>query len=148
LCSGAADAIWIASERNSIAGLVLLDGYSYKTMNAVFRHYADRIMSPDSRFRASRRLTEKIFFAQAVEEQTDLLDVGDWMDHADFRRRYLGVLRRNTKMLTVFSGGQTEYNTLANWPPICPNRIISKIFGKYSSLILIIRIRTRSIDVV
>jgi len=110
LCSGAADAILIASERTSVSGLILLDGYSYRTPKAIVRSYAGRILSPGSWFRASERLAEGIFSLLVAEEFSNLADTNEWIDHDDFRRRYLDVLHRNVEMLAVFSGGQPDYN--------------------------------------
>ena len=110
LCSGAADAILIASERPSVSGLVLLDGYAYRTLEATVRIYAGRILSPGSWLRALKRLTEIIFSSRVAEEFSNLADTDEGIDHDDYRRRYLEVLHRNVKMLAVFSGGQNDYN--------------------------------------
>ncbi len=122
LCSGAVDALQIAAQRESVVGLVLLDGYVEQTLRWHFHHRADRAALQASRMleRVSKaismgpeslieRLKSKLA-ADSVETEAPILtDYRDW-ETLDLRPIYARVLDRGVKVLSVFSGTFHPYN--------------------------------------
>ncbi|MGH8194715.1 MAG: hypothetical protein ACREQ8_09980 [Woeseiaceae bacterium] len=56
LCSGADDAYAVASARDNVAGLVLLDGYAAKTTRFHVRHYGRQLLRAEAWWALFRRL--------------------------------------------------------------------------------------------
>ena len=114
LCSGADDGLYIASQRDSTAGLILLDGYAYK--NGKFRliHYAGRLFKIGPWIRTLRRLTES-------REYIPEIDIREWDDDDEMLRRFALILDRGASLLTVFTAGQNYYNHLGQLAAGLPN---------------------------
>jgi hypothetical protein len=122
LCSGAVDALQIAAARESVVGLVLLDGYVEQTLRWHFHHRANRAalqtrrifsrlsnaisMGPRGAIERMKRKLE----ADSVETEAPILtDYRDW-ETLDLRSSYAQVLDRGVKILSIFSGTFPPYN--------------------------------------
>ena len=105
LCSGADDALFIASQRDNVAGVVLLDGYARKRASYTFYHYANRMFSLTTWLRAMKR----ILTAQSPDDaasQSDAFDMRDCADDVEMSARYSRVLNRGARILSIFTPGQ------------------------------------------
>ena len=108
VCSGAVDALVIASQRPSVGGLVLLDGYYEKTWRSIARHYGARLGAAEVWLRFFHR---RLGREQPAGETADALDdLRDWTRLDGMRQRFRDCLARGTPVLGVFSGDWTDYN--------------------------------------
>lgn len=105
LCSGADDALYMAYRRDSIRGLILLDGYACKNTKYHIHHYANRIFKVAPWIRAFRRLIEGHRYGPEI-------DIRDWEDDAEMIQRFVHILEKDTRILSVFTAGQNYYNHL------------------------------------
>jgi pimeloyl-ACP methyl ester carboxylesterase len=109
LCSGADDALQIAVARDSVAGLVMLDGYAPKGPSYYFRHYSRRIGKPGvwlrffGRWRSARR--------PSAEEPPVSLALGlrNWKPQPEMLADIGALLERGTRLMAVFTGGVEDY---------------------------------------
>ena len=106
LCSGAVDALRIAAQRDSVAGLVLLDGYFEQTLRSQLHILAERLFSKEA---WARRL--RLDDPARPTRDSDLLleDLRDWRGLKDLHNQYDACLGRGVRMLCVFSGGMYRY---------------------------------------
>ena len=111
LCSGADDASYIASRRDSIAGLILLDGFARKTIQYYLRHYGPRILSPQHWGRMIRKITSaNIGKIEQPADELDPINLRDWDTDAAMLWRYADQLNRGVKILAVYADVQSYYN--------------------------------------
>ena len=109
LCSGADDALQIAVARDSVVGLVMLDGYAPKGSSYLFHHYFRRIGKPGvwlrflGRWLSTRR-------ASAEEPPVSLaLGLRNWKSQPEMLADIRALLERGTRMMAVFTGGVEDY---------------------------------------
>jgi pimeloyl-ACP methyl ester carboxylesterase len=109
LCSGADDALHIAVARDSVVGLVMLDGFAPKGPSYYFRHYFQRIGKPGvwlrffGRWLSSRR-------PSADRPPVSLaLGLRNWKSQPEMLADIGSLLARGTRMLAVFTGGVEDY---------------------------------------
>jgi len=125
LCSGADDALYIASKRNTVTGLILLDGYAPKNANFHLRHYANRVFKVGPWIRTFRRLVQS-------NDQAPDIDFREWEADPEMLSRISRILDSDTRMLTVFTAGQNYYNHLgqlgASLPDECKKTNLSEVF--------------------
>ena len=113
LCSGADDAVHIASRRESVCGVVLLDGYAKRTLGYFFRRFAPKIFSLKSWIRQLRKV------GQLNSSMDD--NFRDWDTDAEMIGSFDGLLKRGTKILAVFTRGQQYYNYAGQLASNLPN---------------------------
>jgi pimeloyl-ACP methyl ester carboxylesterase len=111
ICSGAVDALRIAARRDSVVGLVLLDGYVGKTLRWYWHRgrYALRWVRCAGFRGTLARLLSYIQFGATAKSDAALTGDLDW-PVADLPGCYRDVLGRGVKMLCVFSGNYLPYN--------------------------------------
>ncbi len=110
LCSGADDGTFIAENRDSVMGLVSLDGFAQRNFKFYLRDYASRIFRPRAFVRIMRKLVRR--FGRQSSERTDLasLDIRDWANDEQMLQRFANLMERGGKVLSVFTAGQDYYN--------------------------------------
>ena len=111
LCSGAVDALRIAANRETVTGLVLLDGFVPRDLSWYAHRVALRAGRRWQRFTAAVRGAEApvVGLPSAPAEAAVLGDDRDWRDD-DLHRAYAEVLGRDVPVLAVFSGSFAPYN--------------------------------------
>ena len=111
MCSGAVDALRIAEQRHSVVGLVLLDGFVGLTAGWYLHHYAARLGNflAHGPFARLRRLFVERPPAFDEASSSILTDLRNW-GTLDLRPAYTDVLRRNAKILSIFTGDFYPYN--------------------------------------
>ncbi len=113
LCSGADDAGLIASHRDSVSGIVSLDGYArrnlYYLIKYVVTHYGKRIFSVSAWTRFLRRKADRLAAGNA-EQELDGIDIRNWGSDAEMLEQYSNFLGRGGKLLAIFTTGQDYYN--------------------------------------
>jgi pimeloyl-ACP methyl ester carboxylesterase len=103
LCSGADDALQIADRYDSVAGLVLLDGYARRTVHLRLRNALRRIR---------KKATDRIRSLAGRDTHENALDVDlrAWTSDEEM----LGLMRRlldsGKRILAVFTAGQGYYD--------------------------------------
>lgn len=103
LCSGADDALLIADQRDSVSGLVLLDGWAPRTSGYYLRHYGPRVLRFQSWLGAFRRVTER-------GNQIGGISLRRWDSKQQMAERFGRILSRGSRVLSVFTGEQHYYN--------------------------------------
>ncbi len=111
VCSGAVDALRIAARRDSVVGLILLDGYVGKTPRWYWHRglHALRWVRSAGLQGTLTRLLERLRSASSITKNAALTGDLDW-PVADLPGSYQSVLGRDVKMLCVFSGNYLPYN--------------------------------------
>ena len=124
LCSGADDSTVIAEQRDSVTGLVLLDGYARR--NWRFRLVRlKRHLSKAGNLGKLRRAISRRIAARNHESRSDSavdkpsIDIRDWPRHESMKNRIAELLRRQGKILAVFTSGQDYYNHVGQFAATC-----------------------------
>ena len=112
LCSGADDELYIAAERGSVRGLVMLDGYAPKGPGYTLVHYGTRLFRPGAWTRRIGRLLCAPKRAAGVD--TTLIDIRDWKAPAEMVSGIASFLSGGGKLLAVYTAGVSEYYNHAN----------------------------------
>ena len=115
MCSGAVDALRIAERRESVVGLVLLDGFVGLTKRWRLIRIATRMRNliTQGPMRGLNRLLErrgpKTDEAASDDYSPILTDLRNWGE-MDLRPAYTSVLRRDARILAIFTGDFFPYN--------------------------------------
>lgn len=107
VCSGAIIAHRVAVQDSRVAGIVLLDGYAYRTLGYYARHYGRRLFRGLSWLSAARRVLRKFVAAPA---KTPPASAGaeffpEAPPRAQVRAELAGLLQRGVQCLFVYTGG-------------------------------------------
>ena len=115
LCSGASDAFECAVDDARVSGLVLLDGYAYRTAGFYRRHYLPRLLNaakwPAFAARLVKRLAGTPGGGEASRE--DFYGMA-FPGREVFRAGLEKMLARGAAVLIVHTGGWFEYYNDAN----------------------------------
>ncbi len=115
LCSGADDASLITSHRETVSGIVALDGYARRNfryyLKHVVTHYGRRIFSLASWFRFLRRKASQTA-TDGVNEELDDITIRNWGSDSEMLGQYSRFLGSGGKLLAIFTTGQDYYNHL------------------------------------
>ena len=106
LCSGADDALEIAELRESVSGLVLLDGFCPVTLRYYAHHYYTRFRHYRAGFDWKRRMRDT---PKTNLESSAVMSLRRWQSEKDVKVMYEAVLKRGVKILAVFSGSTGDY---------------------------------------
>lgn len=78
LCSGADDAYWIASQRKTVSGIAMLDGYAARTWRYYLRHYSSRLFHAAPWIRIPGRLNARLMrLLETKKSDEDLVQMRD-----------------------------------------------------------------------
>jgi len=124
LCWGADDAVYIGSKRDSVEGIVALDGFAYRNAAFYARHYLKRSISPAAWVRLIKKMLHRS--ARVATEADELASVNDlalrdWAEHSEMVRRYETLLNRGVRLLGVYTQGQNYYNHVGQLASNLPN---------------------------
>lgn len=111
LCSGADDGLIIASQKDSVAGLVMMDGYSRRTWRYFFEHYKKRILSAKEWKRLSSRLIDPGRHRndyRGTEEAA--MNIRGWTSDEEMFQYFQKTFSHDAKVLAIFTSGQDYYN--------------------------------------
>lgn len=104
LCSGAGNAHIAACTEKAVAGVVFLDGYTYRTVGFLLRHYLPRAF----RWASWRRLLLRRVHRQQVAPSA--ADFGHkYPARAEVSAELRDMLERGLKLYFVYSGGVSEH---------------------------------------
>jgi len=120
LCSGADDGLEIAKLRDTVSGLVFLDGFSPVTFWYYLYHYYIRFRHFCSWRQWKKRLVEKkpersgeqkgdIKFSDANKQYNTGLSLRRWQSEENVKAMYESVLKKDVKIMAVFSGSAGDY---------------------------------------
>jgi pimeloyl-ACP methyl ester carboxylesterase len=132
LCSGADDASYISTQRDSVAGIVSLDGFAEKNLAFYRKKYAPKLLSPAAWLKF---LLKKLGLRSGKNAKVDLLDgldIRDWPEAAEILGRYVDFLGRGGKLLQIYTDGQNYYNHAGqfteNLPSDCELSNLHEVF--------------------
>jgi pimeloyl-ACP methyl ester carboxylesterase len=112
LCSGATDALRIATERENVIGLILLDGYVGPTLRWRYDRMLDEVQRIVGRVKRAvswglrgtlSKMRERRDKKESTESYKILMDNRSW-ESTELREAYIGVLNRNAAILGMFTG--------------------------------------------
>jgi pimeloyl-ACP methyl ester carboxylesterase len=115
MCSGAVDALRIADQRESVVGLVLLDGFVGLTTRWHLQRFATRmrnLITHGPMYTLNRLLVRRRSKADKTASEEDspiLTDLQNW-GALDLRPAYANVLRRDARILAIFTHNFFPYN--------------------------------------
>ena len=109
LCSGADDGSYIATERDSIRGLVMLDGYACRGFEFLMRHYCRKLLSYRA-WSAFIRNRLKGGLAASADSDEVHFDIRDWPSDGEMQGRIANLLTQQGHLLAVYTSGQDYYN--------------------------------------
>jgi pimeloyl-ACP methyl ester carboxylesterase len=124
LCWGADDAIYVASQRDNIAGIVALDGFAYRNRSFQLRHYTERAMSPAAWGRLVKRAVSRATKSDEVSAQLSSVNdlaMRDWAAQEEMVNRYETTLNKGVRLLGVYTQGQNYYNYVGQLAANLPN---------------------------
>lgn len=108
LCAGADSAYRTAVTDRRVIGMVLLDGYGYRTIQYYLRHYVPRLFSPGVWIRLVKRQLQKL---QAIgkEKPEDMSEfytgVRNFPPQKEMEQHLQQFVSNNVRLLCVFTGG-------------------------------------------
>lgn len=120
LCSGADDGLDIANVRDTVSGLVFLDGFAPVSFWYHFHHYFTRLRH----FRSWRRWKQKVSEQQKLQvnhqsgdvqhsttnvEYNTGMSLRRWQSEDKVKRIYESTLKRGCNVLAVFTGSTADY---------------------------------------
>lgn len=106
ICSGADDAFRLADGNARVAGIVLLDGYAYRTTGYKIRRYGPGLLDAGKVMRRVGRLFKR------DEDGEHALDEGDFRDFPSSDEAVARLQRlsaRDARVLLVYTGGAFRY---------------------------------------
>jgi pimeloyl-ACP methyl ester carboxylesterase len=106
ICSGADDAFRLADEDPRVAGVVLLDGFAYRTPGYKLRRYGPGLLDAGKVMRGVGRLFNR------SEAQAPALDESDYRDFPspdEAIARLQRLAARDARVLLVYTGGAFRY---------------------------------------
>lgn len=113
LCSGADDAYAVASVRENVAGLVLLDGYAARTARYYFRHYGSRVFHLQPWITRSRRILKRLLHTvvRTDDDEPDLsmAEVRNFPATGAARRRFEFISQHCERCLCVYTSASHSY---------------------------------------
>jgi len=113
LCSGADDALDIASRADGVVGIVMLDGYAKKTLSFYFRKYGAKILSWRSWRNVLNRFLRMLALAGTDSaEAEDGLNIRNWSSDRQMLDKISSCLSNDIRILAIFTHGQDYYNHL------------------------------------
>jgi hypothetical protein len=117
LCSGADDAYAVASSRENVAGLVLLDGYAARTVRFYFRHYGSRVFHLELWISRSRRIIERLLrtVGRTGDDELDLsmAEVRDFPSRGEARSKFEFISQHCDRCLCVYTSASHSYYNYA-----------------------------------
>jgi pimeloyl-ACP methyl ester carboxylesterase len=136
LCSGADDALYIASKHREVGGVVLLDGYAARTVKYYYKYYAARALQwrPWSGF--LRRALALIVPGRASGvfsmEPTPLIELQEPVGPAEMRRRFASAQEGGRPFLCIFTSGVEDYynyqGQLTDWLGTLGRQSVREVF--------------------
>lgn len=120
LCSGADDGLEIANFRDTVSGLVFLDGFAPVSFWYHFHHYYTRIRHFRSWRRWKRKVAEQrklqlnyqsgdIQHSSTNAEYNKGMSLRRWQSENKVKNSYESALKRSCNILAVFTGGASDY---------------------------------------
>ncbi|MGP1664377.1 MAG: alpha/beta hydrolase [Rhodanobacter sp.] len=106
LCSGAENAYLAACTEPSVAGVVFLDGYAYRTLGFRLRHYLPRLMHP------ARIARFMLRHWRAAKESHDVAEPSfgvQFPPQQQVRTELASMLKRGLRLCFIYSGGVSAY---------------------------------------
>jgi pimeloyl-ACP methyl ester carboxylesterase len=114
LCSGADDALFLSSRYPEIAGAVLLEAFSLRTLRYYVRHYGPRFFRVDLWFAWARRFVSSlrsltVRAGNASANEPDMGLIREFPGITEIRKRYESIVKRKGKLLCVFTSAARSY---------------------------------------
>ena len=103
LCSGADDAIRVASVRDLVVGIAMLDGIALAGPRHWLTHYGRRVLQPGAWIRRLKR------FGEADEEGSGSLELDRWDDPGGLVDQLAACMDRDVRVRAIFTGGVEHY---------------------------------------
>lgn len=104
LCSGADDALLIASEIAGLRGLFMFDGYSPKTMRYYLRFYGSRLFSARAWLTSTRSVLGS---SAATGKGTGSLR--NWSTRSEMIKRYRNLVDQGIEILAIYTRGARRF---------------------------------------
>jgi pimeloyl-ACP methyl ester carboxylesterase len=108
LCSGADDAYDIATRDDRVCGVVLLDGYAYRTPKFYLRRYGPRIVNPIAWLRLLGRAFKRLGRGASSDPAEDVFGM-TFPPKDEFERGLREIVDKGGAVLIVHSCGWSEY---------------------------------------
>jgi pimeloyl-ACP methyl ester carboxylesterase len=107
LCSGAANAHIAACTEQAVAGVVFLDGYTYRTAGFMLRHYLPRVVQLATWMRFFKRRVSRTSASAAAPTPADFGQT--YPARAEVAAELGEMLGRDLKLYFVYSGGVSDH---------------------------------------
>ncbi len=100
LCSGADDALQVASEIPGLSGLFLFDGYSPRTARFYLCRYGPKLLSAQAWLKRIRSIS-----TDTVDSDQDIGNLRNWSSRSEMISKYRALLEQDIRILAVFTSG-------------------------------------------
>jgi len=108
LCSGADDAFDIAVNDERVCGVVLLDGYAYRTFKFYVLRYGPKLINPLAWIRLIGRSVKRLVRKDHADAMQDVFGMA-FPSKADYERGLTKIVANGGSVLIVHSCGWSEY---------------------------------------
>lgn len=115
LCSGADDALALAPGNESIAGLVLMDGFAARNPTYYVRYYLARLLDPRRVGRALFQRIKHLVQKTSASDRSDISELGDLAGIRNFpaagqaKQAFNDLFERDGRAFCAFTGGVEDY---------------------------------------
>lgn len=115
LCSGADDALLLATRVEAIRGAALLEAFAFRTPRYFLLHYVPRLFRARLYWIAFKRLIRSILevamrpFQTKIGSIADIGAIREFSGDAAIRRRYKAACEQKVKLLCIFTDGSRSY---------------------------------------
>ena len=117
-CSGADEAFPVAVTDPRVAGLVLFDGFGYRTLGYYLRHYGPRMFKLEVWQRFFRRNLGAVLRAvrgdRREEPEREPISLREWPPKEKVEEGLQELLARKIPLLFIYSGGVDQYYNYQN----------------------------------
>lgn len=136
LCSGADDALYIASKRREVVGVVLLDGYAARTLKYYGKYYAPRALSLRSWWGLLRRALARLIPGRGGDgrsaEPAALIELQEPAGRSEMRRRFAAAAEGGRRLLCIFTSDVEDYynhqGQLTDWLGAAGRQSVREIY--------------------
>ena len=113
LCSGADDAFLVASSRNNVVGMAILDGYAPKTPKFILKHFGYKALRISAWLRLPRRLVRKFLLgvgaAETSEDELDVSEVRNFPTIAQAKQRFEHMCQYIESAVYIYTAATKSY---------------------------------------
>jgi len=109
LCTGAMNTHIITCHDERVKGAVMLDAYSYPTLNFLIKRYANKLYKLLNPLFVLKLIKERLIDNEAAYGTFEGVDYWETPPQAEITADLKALMNRDTELMYIYSGGLNEY---------------------------------------